>query len=63
MLLKGKTVLLTGASRGIGRAISVALAKEGAKLILLAHPSHSDDLKQVRCRRAVQGAAAASPCS
>ncbi len=33
---EGKTALVTGASRGIGKAVSVALAKEGAHVIMIA---------------------------
>lgn len=34
--LKGRTALVTGASTGIGRAIAVALAAEGARLAIVA---------------------------
>ena len=34
--LNGKTALVTGASRGIGRAIALELAREGAKLAIAA---------------------------
>jgi len=34
--LVGKVAIVTGASRGIGRAISIALAKEGATVVLAA---------------------------
>ncbi|TFG18191.1 MAG: SDR family oxidoreductase [Promethearchaeota archaeon] len=35
MLLKGKNVIITGAGRGIGRAIAIACAEEGANLGLV----------------------------
>ncbi len=34
--LTGKTALVTGASRGIGRAIALGLAREGAKMVIAA---------------------------
>lgn len=33
-MLKGKTVVVTGSSRGIGRGIALAFAKEGANIVL-----------------------------
>ncbi len=34
MLLEGKVAIVTGASRGIGRSVAIALAKAGAKVII-----------------------------
>ena len=33
-LLEGQTAIVTGASRGIGKAIAILLAKEGAEVII-----------------------------
>lgn len=42
--LEGKTAIVTGSSRGIGRAIGVRLAKEGARVVLCARTA--DTLRQ-----------------
>lgn len=44
MDLKGKTVIVTGSSRGIGAAIAVAFAQEGANIVLNARSSISEEL-------------------
>ncbi|MBL7743199.1 MAG: SDR family NAD(P)-dependent oxidoreductase, partial [Chitinophagaceae bacterium] len=36
MSLKNKTVFITGASRGIGKAIALRMAQEGANIIIAA---------------------------
>lgn len=39
MLLKGKNVVITGSGRGIGKAIAIACAKEGANIGLISRTS------------------------
>lgn len=50
-LLKGKTALITGASKGIGRATAVILAREGANTVL---GSTTDSLLEAAGREIVK---------
>src|SRR2546425_551730 len=51
--LKGKTALITGASRNIGRAVALAFAAEGADLVLNTRVN-GEELEHHRARRAVR---------
>jgi short-subunit dehydrogenase len=50
-VIRGKKALVTGAASGIGRALALALAKEGADLYLL----DRDEAKLAAAARAAQG--------
>lgn len=47
-LLAGKRCLITGANRGIGKAIAETFAREGASLALLAR--NKEKLEEVRVK-------------
>jgi len=50
--LKGKTAVVTAAGQGIGRAIAIAMAAEGAKVIATdLDPAKLDDIPKVKRRK------------
>jgi 3-oxoacyl-[acyl-carrier protein] reductase len=60
-MLRGKTAIVTGAGRGIGKAIAMALGQEKMRLALLARST--DQLREVVGHiRAAGGEAIAEPC-
>lgn len=54
--VQGKTAVVTGASRGMGRAIALSLAREGANLVLVGRSR--EDLGQTRSDCVAQGVGA-----
>ena len=53
MNLKGKSILITGAGVRIGRAIALALARRGSRLIIHYHHSKKDAAQTIRSVRAL----------
>jgi NAD(P)-dependent dehydrogenase (short-subunit alcohol dehydrogenase family) len=49
--LSGTTVLVTGASRGLGRALALAAAREGATLAICARGSENLEAVAAECRQ------------
>jgi len=48
MVLKGKVCLITGGGRGLGRSIALAMAREGARVVIMSRTS--EDLREVVSR-------------
>src|SRR5262245_32670803 len=46
--LEGKVALITGGDSGIGRAVAVAMAREGAKIAIVYLEEHKDAEETVR---------------
>jgi meso-butanediol dehydrogenase/(S,S)-butanediol dehydrogenase/diacetyl reductase len=61
--LEGRVMIVTGASRGIGRAIATRLAREGAKLVVAAAPDDASRLDDIAgdCDAAAQAGDLADP--
>src|SRR5262245_50454369 len=57
--LQGKVAVVTGASRGIGRGIAIALGRRGAKVIV-SYPSREDAARETAAAVEAAGCQSAS---
>ncbi|GAB6173409.1 SDR family oxidoreductase [Paradesulfitobacterium aromaticivorans] len=61
MLLENRVALITGASRGIGKAIAIEYAREGAKIAVTYHKNQSKAEEVLRFIRSMGGEAILIP--
>ena len=54
--LEGRVCLVSGASRGLGRAVAIEFARQGASLVINSRPSSAKDLAETELRLNVIGA-------
>ncbi len=54
--LQGKVCLITGASRGLGRALALEIARQGASLVINSRPPSAKSLAETERLAAAQGA-------
>ena len=54
-MLQGKTALITGGVRGIGKGIAIAFAKQGANLLLV-YRSNDEEVDKTKALLEVEGA-------
>ncbi|HUZ56819.1 MAG TPA: SDR family oxidoreductase [Streptosporangiaceae bacterium] len=50
--IRGKVIVITGAGRGLGRALALGLAREGARVAVLARDQHkaADTVEEITAR-------------
>ncbi len=62
MELRGKTFVITGASDGIGRAVSIKLAKHGVNLALIARSRSGLQVTKRQCKKSKDQSIEIFPC-